>query len=225
MVYTKQADGSFLMNATMDGVAAQSSVDGGAASANPVLVVFDSNGRISTPATLSIVPDQTVLNGATLPSIEIGLRQLNPDGTPGAGNITNFAATSAVASTDQDGFAAGSLSGISVSADKNGVINAVFSNGQARPIAQFAMAIFNAQGSLAHSGGNLYQETIASGQPSIGTAGSGGRGQIVGGVLEQSNVDLASEFTDLIVAQRGFQANSRVITTINQTLQDLIQSI
>jgi flagellar hook protein FlgE len=85
------------------------------------------------------------------------------------------------------------------------------------------MATFNDQAGLRRAGNNLYGETLSSGQPSIGVGGSGGRGVIVSSALEQSNVDLASEFTDLIVAQRSFQANSRVISTISQTLQDLLQ--
>jgi flagellar hook protein FlgE len=225
MVYAKQPDGSFLMNVTMDGTTAQTNVDGGGANSAPVSFKFDANGLLTSPKSLVILPDQTTLSGAALPSIDIGLNVKNPDGTLGEGIVTNFAAASAVASTLQDGFAAGTLAGISLSTDSSGTVYSVFSNGETRPVAQFAVANFNAQTGLRHTGGNLYQETPASGQPSIGQAGTGGRGQVVGGMLEQSNVDLAGEFTSLIVAQRGFQANSRVITTINQTMQDLIQSI
>ncbi len=225
MVFTKQADGSYLMRATLDGAAAETSVNGGAASAAPVAVNFDANGMLIAPISLSIVPDQTPLAGANLAAVEINLRQTNADGSPGASNFTNFAATSAVGSTAQDGFGPGTLSGLGLSADGNGTLFGVFSNGQTRAIGQFALAMFNSQQGLRHMGGNLFGETPSSGQPSIGSAGSGGRGGVVGGALEQSNVDIATEFTDLIVAQRGFQANSRVINTINQTIQDLLQNI
>lgn len=217
--FVRQADGTYTISATLDGDAAV--IDTGA---DPAKLVFDSNGLLTAPAALSIKPDQTKLDGATLPSIKVNLYQTNPDGSQGPANITNFATQSAVAAIQQDGFAAGSLTGLSISASQDGVLFAVFSNGQVRPIAQLAVATFNAQDGLSHLGGNNYGETPASGQASIGNAGSGGRGLIVGGALEQSNVDIAAEFTNLIVAQRTFQANSRVISTINQTLQDLIQN-
>lgn len=218
LVFTKQADGSFQMLAEVDGTAATTSVNGAAASAAPVAVTFDSNGLLTAPTTLAVVPPAAVLNGATLPSVTINLRQPN-----GTGNITNYASASTVASTDQNGFSSGELVGLAQSPDQNGGLYAVFSNGQRRLLGQMAIATFNSQASLRRLGNNLYGETIASGQPSIGTPGSGGRGTIVGASLEQSNVDIATEFTNLIVAQRGFQANSRVITTISQTLQDLLQ--
>ena len=223
LIFTKQADGSYLMQAQVDGTAADTSVNGGAASAAPVAVTFDSDGLLTAPTSLSVVPPAAVLNGATLPSVAINLRQPAPPIGTGAANITNYASPSSVASTDQDGFASGELVGLAQSPDQNGALYAVFSNGQRRLLGQMGIATFNSQASLRRLGNNLYGETIASGQPSIGAPGSGGRGTIVGASLEQSNVDIATEFTNLIVAQRGFQANSRVITTISQTLQDLLQ--
>lgn len=223
LVFTKQADGSYLMQAEVDGTAATASINGGAASAAPVPVTFDSNGLLTAPTSLAIVPPAAVLNGATLPSVAINLRQPAPPVGSGLANITNYASSSSVASTDQDGFASGELVGLAQSPDQNGALYAVFSSGQRRLLGQMGIATFNSQASLRRLGNNLYGETIASGQPSIGTPGSGGRGTIVGASLEQSNVDIATEFTNLIVAQRGFQANSRVITTISQTLQDLLQ--
>jgi flagellar hook protein FlgE len=224
LIFTRQADGSWQMVAELDGNAAQTSVDGGTAAATPVSFTFDTDGKMSGPGTLSIVPDQTQLNGASLPAIEIVLRQpVTTTGVPGEPNLTSYASASGVSFTDQDGYTAGDLSGFTVAGDRTGVVYAVFSNGQRRPLAQLAMATFNDQAGLRRAGNNLYGETLSSGQPSIGVGGSGGRGVIVSSALEQSNVDLASEFTDLIVAQRSFQANSRVISTISQTLQDLLQ--
>lgn len=217
LTFTKQADGSYQIDGTMDGNAV--TIAGGAA------LTFDSDGFLTAPADLTVTPDQTALNGATLPSIDVNLFKTNPDGSQGSGNITNFAAKSAVNAIEQDGFAAGTLSGVSISPNQDGVVYGVFSSGRLLPIAQFALATFNSQDGLSHLGGNNFGETAASGQASIGTAGSGGRGQVIGNALEQSNVDIATEFTDLIIAQRSFQANSRVITTISQTLQELIQSV
>jgi flagellar hook protein FlgE len=218
LIFTKQPDGSYRMLAEVDGVAATTSVNGAAASAAAVPVTFNSSGLLTAPTSLAVVPPAAPLNGATLPSVTINLYQTN--GTP---NITNYASASSVASTDQNGFSSGELVGLAQSPDQNGALYAVFSNGQRRLLGQMALATFNSQASLRRLGNNLYGETIASGQPSIGSPGSGGRGTIVGASLEQSNVDIATEFTNLIVAQRGFQANSRVITTISQTLQDLLQ--
>ena len=223
LVFTKQANGSYLMQAQVDGAAANTSVNGGAASAAPVAVTFDANGLLTAPTSLAVVAPAAVLNGATLPSVAINLSQPAPPVGSGLANITNYASPSSVASTSQDGFAAGELVGLAQSPDQNGGLYAVFSNGQRRLLGQMSIATFNSQSSLRRLGNNLYGETVASGQPSIGVPGSGGRGTIVGASLEQSNVDIATEFTNLIVAQRGFQANSRVITTISQTLQDLLQ--
>lgn len=223
LIFTRQADGSWQMSAELDQNPAQTSVDGAAASATPVTFSFDTSGRLTLPETLSIVPDQTKLNGAVLPAIELNLRRTDGSGAPGAPNITSYAAASGVSFTEQNGFTAGDLAGYSIASDSSGMVYAVFNNGQRRPLGQLAMATFNDQAGLRRLGNNLYGETLSSGQPSIGVSGSGGRGMIVSGALEQSNVDLAGEFTDLIVAQRSFQANSRVISTISQTLQDLLQ--
>lgn len=223
ITFTRLANGSYDATATIDGDPAQLSADGGAASAGPVNFTFDANGNLTSPNTLAVVPDQTQLGGSALPSIAVNLRQTNPDGTPGASNVTNFARPSAVSSTTQDGYAAGEINGASI--DSNGIVYAVFTNGQTRTIGQYALATFNAQEGLSRAGGNAFTETLASGQPSIGVPGEGGRGAVAGGYLEQSNVDITNEFIELIEAQRGFQANSRVITTLNQTFQDLLQII
>ena len=225
MLYTKTGDGAYTVTATVDGNAAQVDADGGGAAASASMT-FDSDGQLTAPAnTLAVVADQTQLNGATLPDIDITLFTINPDGSQGASLITNFDTASAIASTNQNGFASGTLAGLSFEADGSGQLLAVYSNGQTRAFGQVAIATFNSQEGLRRLGNNLLGQTASSGPPSIGTAGSGGRGEIVGGVLEKSNVDIATEFTQLIIAQRGFQANSRVITTINQTLQDLIQIV
>jgi flagellar hook protein FlgE len=224
LIYTKTGDGAYTVTATVDGNAAQLIADGGGAGASANLT-FDANGQLTAPDTLAVVADQTQLNGATLPNIDIGLYTTNADGSQGASLITNYDSTSAVAATDQNGFASGVLSGLAFGSEGDGTVVAVYSNGQTRVVGQVAIATFNSQEGLRRLGDNLLGETLASGSPSLGHAATGGRGEVIGGVLEQSNVDIATEFTELIVAQRGFQANSRVITTINQTLQDVIQII
>lgn len=223
VTFTRLADGSFNATATIDGSPAQLSSNGGAPGNAPVNFRFDTNGNLLNPTQFSIQPDQTQLDGAVLPSIEMNLRETNPDGTPGAFNIVSYARPSAYSASSQDGFPAGELSGSTT--DPNGVILAIFSNGQTRPIGQFALATFNAPAGLSQRGDNLYAETIASNQATLGAPGAGGRGMIGGGYLEQSNVNITNEFVKLIEAQRGFQSNSRVITSLNQTFQDLLQII
>jgi flagellar hook protein FlgE len=98
----------------------------------------------------------------------------------------------------------------------------VFSNGLKRPLAQIAMATFNNPPGMEKVGNSSYRATTNSGNPQVGVSGTGGRGLISGGALEMSNVDLAAEFTQLIVSERGFQANSRVITSADEILQDLV---
>jgi flagellar hook protein FlgE len=223
IAYTRLADGSFDATATLDGTPTQLSSNGGAPGAAPVNFAFDANGDLLTPTQFSIQPDQTQLGGAVLPSIEISLRETNPDGTPGAFNIVSYARPSANSANNQNGFAPGELSGSSI--DPNGVILAIFTNGQTRPIGQYALATFNSSEGLSRRGDNLFAETLASNQATIGAPGSGGRGLVSGGYLEQSNVNITNEFVKLIEAQRGFQSNSRVITSLNQTFQDLLQII
>jgi flagellar hook protein FlgE len=223
ITYTRLANGSFDATATLDGVATDLAANGGAPGAAPVNFTFDSGGNLLTPTQFSIHPDQTVLGGATLPSIEINLRETNPDGSPGSFNFVSYDRPSAVSATNQDGFPAGELSGSSI--DPNGIILAIFSNGQTRPIGQYALATFNSSEGLARRGDNLFAETLASNQATIGAPGSGGRGLIAGGYLEQSNVNIANEFVKLIEAQRGYQANSRVINTLNDTFQALLQVV
>ena len=212
VVYTKTADLTYSVAAKLDG---------NDATVAPASLTFDSDGKLTSPAAgapLVVTPDQSQLNGATLPTINVNLYQA--DGTP---NVTNFESPSGVSSTSQDGFAAGIISGILT--DKTGTLTAVFNNGQTRPIGQVALATFNSEDGLKALGGNLFSEAVGSGPASIGRPGSSGRGDVIGQALEQSNVDIATEFTNLIVAQRSYQANSRVITTFNQALQDLLQII
>ena len=127
---------------------------------------------------------------------------------------------SSQSSTSQNGYSSGTLATFSIGAD--GTIQGTFTNGQTSSIAQLALASFSNEQGLQRVGNNNYSATLASGAASIGTPGSGGRGTITGGALEQSNVDIATEFAKMIVAQRGFQANAKVVTTFDQVTQDTI---
>jgi flagellar hook protein FlgE len=114
----------------------------------------------------------------------------------------------------------GSLESFSLGND--GTITGVYSNGLRQSIGQLAMASFNNPGGLEKAGNSSFRVGDNSGAAAVGQAGTGGRGVLNAGALEMSNVDLAEEFTGLIVAQRGFQANSRVITSSDEILQDLV---
>jgi flagellar hook protein FlgE len=134
--------------------------------------------------------------------------------------MTQFAGQNSLAALEQDGTGIGSLQSFSISPD--GTVIGVFSNGMNQPVGQIALANFANPGGLEKVGGSTYRPTVNSGLVQTGTAGTGGRGMLSGGTLEMSNVDLAQEFTNLIVAQRGFQANSRVISASDELLQDLV---
>jgi flagellar hook protein FlgE len=134
--------------------------------------------------------------------------------------LTQFAAANTVQALTQDGAATGTLQSFTLAGD--GTLIGLFSNGLKQSLGQVAMANFNNPPGLEKIGGSLYAASVNSGNPAIGTAGTAGRGTLASGALEMSNVDLAQEFTNLVVAQRGFQANSRVVTAGDEILQDLI---
>jgi flagellar hook protein FlgE len=106
--------------------------------------------------------------------------------------------------------------------DQSGVITGVFSNGTKRPLGQLAMANFVNPGGLEKAGENTYVQSINSGEADIAPSGLAGRGKFIAGALEMSNVDLAQAFADMIVTERGFQANSKTIQTSDQMLQELL---
>jgi flagellar hook protein FlgE len=137
--------------------------------------------------------------------------------TAGNATITQTSTASATSATTTDGFASGTLSTYAVQPD--GTIEGTFSSGQTLALGQVAVASFaNTQG-LVSVGNNDYQVTAASGAAVIGVAGTGGRATIVGGSVEASNVDIATEFANLIVAQQAYSANAKSITTFNSVSQ------
>ena len=151
-------------------------------------------------------------------------------GSSGAGNVamtvdmtgvTMLSQASSVSLSSQNGLPAGSLSDIYIGPN-TGEVYLLFSNGLKQLVGQLASAKFTNPTGLIRKGENLFQLGLNSGDPQIGTADSGGRGSIVAGYREASNVDMAQEFTNMILAQRGFQASSRVITTSDEMLQELV---
>jgi flagellar hook protein FlgE len=142
---------------------------------------------------------------------------LDANGVP---NLTGYAAVSQTSSLTQNGQASGMVSDVSI--DSIGQIVATIGAGQTVVLGQLALANFNNPGGLQKLGSNAYGETAAAGIANIGIAGAGGRGTLIGSSIEQSNVDMAQEFTQMILAQRGYQANSKSITTADQLLQETL---
>ncbi len=188
----------------------------------PATFVFNANGGITTPdqTTNPPTPLQLTVNlaaGVTQAGVDTVLTDID------VGGVTQFASQGTVGTTSNNGSSAGSLSSFSVG--PAGEITGIFSNGTNRALGQLALAVFTNPAGLSRIGSNAFQPTSNSGVAIIGIPGTGGRGTIGTGVLEGSNTDLAREFTNVILAQRGFQASSRVISSSDEMLQDLVSLI
>jgi flagellar hook protein FlgE len=166
---------------------------GAGAGANPILNIAWGNGAADSTINMDMV---------------------NKDGST---NLTQFSAASATSSSSQDGYGAGSLTSMTV--DQNGVISGTFTNGQVIQLAQVALSSFNNVNGLIQSGNNHWAQSLSSGSPTIGVPNQGGRGGVLGSNLELSNVDVATQFTNMILNQRGYEANSKIITTTDQLMQ------
>jgi flagellar hook protein FlgE len=145
---------------------------------------------------------------------------INPGSINGIDGLAGFANPSNAVVNSQNGYQAGDL--INISVDDRGVITGFFSNGVTRNLAQIALATFNNPGGLLRSGDNIFEESPNSGGAVIGFAGGTSRSTLTPGALETSNVDISQEFTNMIVTQRGFQANARVITAADEMLTELV---
>lgn len=183
----------------------------------PAQVAFDSSGILS-PAADGTITVTGWANGAANSAINWDIVDAG-----GVASLTGYAAPSATSATTQDGAAAGTVRSIVV--DQNGIITGNFTNGQTIQLAQIGLATFPNMNGLSKEGNNSWSQTLASGAPNIGAADQGGRGKVLGGQLELSNVDTATEFTQLIVAQRGYQANSRIVTTADTLLQEVLNMV
>jgi flagellar hook protein FlgE len=207
VTFTKTATNTFSLNAT---------IPGATVTLPPTPLTFDSSGLLQAPGTLAM--NITGIPGAAAQTVTLNL------GTPGqTTGIQQFGGRSSVSAVTQDGSGAGTLTTVSI--DGTGILQGQFTNGRQIPIAQLAIAGFNNEGGLLRAGDNYFQSGPGSGEPLISTAGAGGRGTVEGGALEGSTVDIAIEFSRLIIAQRGFQVNARTISAANDTLQELTSII
>lgn len=220
VTYTETAAGSWTYNVTIP----SADLSASSTTTNPVAtgtMTFDANGHLLTPAAGAPIP--VAITGfadgaADMPNLVWNLYDAN--GNP---QITQYDQASSNLGSSQNGTQAGQLNGISIGA--NGQLTAAYSNGDNVAVAQVAVAtILNPQ-SMQDLGSNTFGITSASAIPAIGVPGTGSRGTVTGGALESSTVDIATEFTNLLIYERGYQANSKVITTEDQVIQTTLSLI
>ena len=204
--FVRQDDQSWGVTATVpNGTASPPTVTG---------LAFNDDGTIqSLPTSASIsltLPGQTVPQTVTL---DFGL----PSTTDG---LSQYGEPASVFVADQDGFGVGTLSSMSVNGD--GSVQGFYSNGEIQTLGQIGIVTFVNDNGLQEVGDNLWSETANSGARVVGQAATGGAGQVIAGALEASNVEIAEQFVNLIEAQRGFQANARMISTTDEILAELV---
>jgi len=208
--FTKTGAQAWDWNAMIDG----SDVQGGTAG-TPVLygngsLVFDNNGQLTTTMPGSFYSGAiTFGNGLAASATTLDFS-----------GSTQYGSPSAIQSVSQDGYASGYLAGVVI--DSDGTISGNYTNGVTQDIAQLVLADFVNLYGLARQGSQLYMATSESGDPLYDQAGMGGMGTVASGMLEEANVDLAAEFIKMMINQRGFQANSKVITTTDEMMASLI---
>ena len=214
--------GSWNAYYSINGTAAQRPSLTPATDASPD-ITFNSSGQITGTPSLTLTDIPAYVNVPPIPSTL-------PDGATeplnvalNLTNLTQYAATSATTAFTQNGYSTGTLTSFTV--DQNGRISGLFSNGQTKYLYQVALANFIAPTGLVSEGNSLYAQSFQSGQPAVGVANSGNFGYITDSALEQSNVNISSEFTNMIIAQNAYVANSKVLTTENAVLTALETAI
>jgi flagellar hook protein FlgE len=219
ITYTNTAAGAWDYSITVPG----EEVTGGTAGTPEEIasgnLAFDGTGQLDQvdgAAAADIeVTGPAWANGAGVTNFTWALLAAN-----GVASLTGFAGPSATSSVTQNGSAAGTINSISINSE--GEILATFGTGSSVSVGQLAMANFNNPQGLVKLGSNRFGESASAGIPNVGVAGTGGRGSLIGSSLEQSNVDIAQEFTQMILAQRGYQANSKSITVADELLVETL---
>jgi flagellar hook protein FlgE len=190
-----------------------------ASAATTGTLTFDSSGNLVSPA--------TDVTGISFAGLSDGAASVNLNwdlfGANGASTISQTATASTTSATSQNGYPSGQYQDFSVGSD--GTVAVSYSNGQTQNVGQLAIATVSNEQGLTAVGSSDYAATTASGSPSVGIAGSGGRGTLEGSSLEASNVNISAEFSDLIIAQRAFEANSKAVTTFDTVTQETINMI
>jgi flagellar hook protein FlgE len=221
VTFTRQAGaGAWTYQVTVPGAEVTGGVAGTPFAVANGTLGFDAQGQLAAvnggaPANVNVATPAWT-NGAAASAWSWGI--VDPQGAP---TLSGYAVPSATSSILQNGNAAGSMDNITISGD--GTIMATFGAGQTVAVAQLALSTFNNMKGLAKLGSNLYSETQESGLANVGVPGTGGRGTLFGSAVELSNVDIAQEFTQMILAQRGYQANAKTITVSDELMVDTLQ--
>jgi flagellar hook protein FlgE len=218
--YTNTATGAWNYSITVPGP----DIAGGVVGVPKVLkagtLTFDPNGVLKNvdgvAAANVAIPGPVWADGSTAGAMTWTVFDVNKVAT-----LSGFAAPSSTSSITQDGATAGSVSGVSI--DSSGQIMATLGAGKTVAVGQLAIANFNNPQGLVKAGSNQFGESATAGAPNIGSAGTGGRGTLIGSALESSNVDIATEFSKMILAQRGYQANSKGITVADELFVSTLQ--
>jgi flagellar hook protein FlgE len=214
--YTNTATNTWSYNITLPGAAT--------GVANPTTIAsgtmtFNSSGQLTSPT--------GGITGINITGLADGAAEMkmtwNLNGTGTTPIITQEDSTSVTAATTQNGYGVGTLVSYSVLPD--GTVQGQFSSNQTLALGQVAIASFSNVQGLTQTGNSSYQSTFASGSAVIGQAGSAGNGTITGGSVEESNVDLSTEFSNMIIAQQGYEANAKVLTTFDQISQATVQML
>ncbi len=214
--FTKSASGDWNYQITIP------AADVGATGAPQVVakgaLQFDSSGTLVSPSTNVVGKISGLADGAG--TLGFSWTLFNSTGAP---VITQTAETSTTSAKNQNGYGSGTLESYTI--ESSGIIQGVLSNDQTVSLGQIALATFPNYDGLTKLGSNDYQSSLASGAATVGAPGSGGRGTLEGGALEASNVDIATAFTELIQAERGYEANAKAITTADNVMQASIALI
>jgi len=204
--FAKTGDQTWDWHLTVDGGDLSGGTTGALQQLGTGSLTFDANGNLATGGTATIA-SITWDNGSSAQPLTYTF------------DTTQFDSDSTVFSQDQDGYASGEVTDVDIAAD--GTVSAVYSNGETMAVAKISLASFINPNGLDAVGSSLFSATTTSGTPTIGYPGAS-QGTLITQSLELSNVDLASEFVDLITIQNGYTANSRVITTTDEMLQELL---
>lgn len=217
--FNKIEDNAFEYHAMIDGKDAKGGTEGKLIEMGSGKLVFDNKGRFQEKSTKK---NSFNFNKGASPDqkIDFDFGKSIKDGGTGIDAITMYGSKSAVNRHNQDGASAGALA--SLSFNDAGVLTAVYNNGESRDVAQIGIAKFENNEDLFKVGKNLFKESRKSGQGAFGKPGESGRGGVLSKSIELSNVDIATEFVNLMTAQRNFQANAKTISTADKMLQEVL---
>ena len=217
--YRKSAANAWEWHAMVDGGELTGGTAGVPTEGASGTLTFTTNGELDTETPGASSWDFVGATAAQAIAFDFG-QSITGDAGTGLDATTQFSGDSTTNAINQDGYGAGTVAALAIEAD--GTITGAFTNGQRRSLGQVALATFASVNGLERGGQGLWTSTQQSGEALIGAAEAGGRGSVVSGALEGSNVDLGQEFVNMISYQRGFQANSRIITTSDEVYTELV---